>query len=464
MTLSVNLCRQVLASPLRVVEEAGLHRVLTTLTTDVMALGSTMQAIPALLVNGAIIVGCVGYLAWLYPLGLLALMAAALGGAAVYWALHAGAVAGLVGARQSREQLMKAFRQLTEGIKELKMNRGRRQDFLAGELETNAEQLKRHGLSAMRRYLYLDGWSQALFYLTLGGMLLFFPRDTPNATEVLTGFAFAALYVMTPVWGIIGVLPTVTAGVASLRKIEEIGLTLSTRSEALTEDSVPGSEDVKSIELANVEFGYRSDGRDFTVGPLDLDLRPGEIVFIVGGNGSGKTTLMKLIVGLYSPDGGEIRLNGTAITDAERERYRQLFSAVFFDFQLFDRLLGASHSNTDALANAYLVELELDHKVTVNDRRLSTTNLSQGQRKRLALLSALIEERPVCVFDEWAADQDPHYKEIFYSRVLPGLKAQNKIVLVVTHDDRYFHYADRVINLEEGKIVGDTSRRRTKTA
>ena len=149
---------------------------------------------------------------------------------------------------------------------------------------------------------------------------------------------------------------------------------------------------------------------------------------LVGGNGSGKTTLVKLLLGLYAPDRGEIRLNGKPIGDAERERYRQHFSAVFFDFQLFDRLLGAQQSNADALAAAYLKELELDHKVSVHERRFSTTDLSQGQRKRLALLATLIEERPVCVFDEWAADQDPHYKAVFYSRVLPSLKARDRNV------------------------------------
>jgi putative ATP-binding cassette transporter len=97
--------------------------------------------------------------------------------------------------------------------------------------------------------------------------------------------------------------------------------------------------------------------------------------------------------------------------------------------------------------------LALDHKVRVTDQRLSTTDLSQGQRRRLALLTAYLEDRPFYVFDEWAADQDPHYKQIFYTELLPELRARGKGVAVITHDDRYFHLGDRIVKLHDGQIV-----------
>jgi putative ATP-binding cassette transporter len=193
----------------------------------------------------------------------------------------------------------------------------------------------------------------------------------------------------------------------------------------------------------------------FVLGPIDLSFRPGELIFLIGGNGSGKTTLAKLLTGLYIPEAGEIRLNGQLITDENRESYRQHFSAIFTDFYLFESLLGLDHPELDQLAQKYLARLQLDHKVQVIDGNLSTTALSQGQRKRLALLAACLEDRPFYIFDEWAADQDPLFKEIFYEQLLPELKSKGKTALVLSHDERYYHVADRIIKLDYGKLVSD---------
>ena len=196
-----------------------------------------------------------------------------------------------------------------------------------------------------------------------------------------------------------------------------------------------------------------TDGRAFVLGAIDLTFRRGELVFIVGGNGSGKSTFVKLLTGLYSPQAGDIRVDERVITDDSREWYRQHFSAIFSDFYLFDRLLGLDHSTLASQASRYLKELELDTKLRLEDGRFSTTALSHGQRKRLALLTALLEDRPIYVFDEWAADQDQHYREIFYRRLLLDLRARGKTVFVVSHDDRYYHLGDRILKLEYGALL-----------
>jgi putative ATP-binding cassette transporter len=69
------------------------------------------------------------------------------------------------------------------------------------------------------------------------------------------------------------------------------------------------------------------------------------------------------------------------------------------------------------------------------------------------LLTAYIEDRPIYVFDEWAADQDPFFKRVFYYNFLPELKARGKAVLVISHDDRYYNVADRIIRLDCGSVV-----------
>jgi putative ATP-binding cassette transporter len=214
-------------------------------------------------------------------------------------------------------------------------------------------------------------------------------------------------------------------------------------------------EQWREIEIAGLVHSYRREGQPhgFALGPIDMTLHPGEIVFIIGGNGSGKTTLGKLVTGLYVPEQGEIRVDGEPITAANRESYRQLFAAVFDNALLFDSLWGIGGADLDERARRYLRQLELDQVVTVTDGVFSTTQLSRGQRKRLALLTAYLEDRPIYLFDEWAADQDPVFRKVFYLELLPELKRQGKTVVAITHDDRYFAGADRVIKLEEGKVV-----------
>ena len=172
-----------------------------------------------------------------------------------------------------------------------------------------------------------------------------------------------------------------------MKKIDEL---IDSLDEELVVEAVTDSEATHSwnlIELSGIQHAYRRENEEaeLTLGPIDLTLRPGELLFITGGNGSDKTTLAKLLVGLYIPQQGEIRLDGKTITDESRDNYRQLFSVVFSDFYLFANLRGLSDFNIDTKAQEYLSNLQLDRCVQINERTLSTLELSQGQRKRLAL-------------------------------------------------------------------------------
>jgi putative ATP-binding cassette transporter len=300
-------------------------------------------------------------------------------------------------------------------------------------------------------YALTASFGHLLIFILIGLLIFALPALQPTTTATTIGFSLVILYLLPPLEVIMSALPTLGRANVALQKIEAMGLSLTAES---TGQSIPiSSNSYASLKLQGVTHAYNGeDGDGFKLGPIDLSFRPAELVFLVGGNGSGKTTLAKILTGLYAPDEGAVYLDGEKITDETRDQYRQLFAAVFSDFFLFESLLGLSAGALDEQALQYLQRLQLDRKVRVIDGVLSTTDLSRGQRKRLALLTAYLEDRPCYVFDEWAADQDPLFKEIFYLRLLPELKARGKTVIVISHDDRYFHVADRILKLNYGKV------------
>ncbi|HEX8129277.1 MAG TPA: cyclic peptide export ABC transporter [Pyrinomonadaceae bacterium] len=459
--LRMHLSRRIAATPLRRLEELGAHRLLASLTDDVLSITNGFILIPILLVNIAIVVGCLVYLGWLSWIVLLvvALMMAA--GIVSYQLPVARAMRHLHLVREEQDALLKHFRALIEGVKELKLHPERREEFLSVSLTSTAAALKRHFVTGMSVYAVAGNWGHILFLVFIGLLLFALPNAVQIDTPTLTGYVLTILYLMSPLEAVLFQLPTIGRAQVALKAIRALGMSLSGDAEEEPRAAAAADETPlkwSSLELAGVTHSYRNehDNRSFQLGPIDFRCEPGELIFITGGNGSGKTTLVKLLTGLYSPEAGEIRLDGEPLTDRNQTFYRRHFSAVFSDFYVFESLLGLRAPDLDAKAQDYLALLQLDRKVHITGGKLSTVDLSQGQRKRLALLTAYLEDRPIYVFDEWAADQDPLFKEIFYLRLLPDLKARGKTVLVISHDDRYYHVADRIIKLNYGQIESDT--------
>jgi len=359
--------------------------------------------------------------------------------------------------RETTDIVFNNLRGLIEGIKELKLHRGRRNEFYTKLIEPHTKAMEEDNATGEIIWAAAGSWGHILFFIFVGLVLFAAPRLKPVDSLVLTGYTLTIMYLMGPLDFVLNFLPSLTRANVAIKKIDTLTNSLDEQLviEAGTDSEVNPSW--QSIDLVGIEHAYRreSEEAEFTLGPIHLSLRPGEILFITGGNGSGKTTLAKLLVGLYIPQRGEIRLDGKPITDERRDNYRQLFSVVFSDFYLFENLLGLSDFNIDTKAQDYLVKLQLDRCVQIKDKRLSTLELSQGQRKRLALLTAYLEDRPIYVFDEWAADQDPQFKEIFYFELLARLKAAGKTAIVISHDDRFYHVADRVVKLNYGLIEVD---------
>ena len=304
-------------------------------------------------------------------------------------------------------------------------------------------------------FAVLDSWGKFIYFFAVGLVLFALPRWIGITPETRVAYVLTFTYLLGPMESLVNKLPFLSKASVALSKIEALGLSLGDPNEGAIAPSTPA--DWQTLTLKDVTHTYRTDQGDseFTLGPVDLAVHPGELIFIIGGNGSGKSTLAKLITGLYQPQSGSIRLDNQQITSKTQEWYRQYFAVVFSDFYLFERLLGFDSRADDVHAQAYLKKLQLDHKVSIHHGQFSTTALSQGQRKRLTLLSAYLENRPIYLFDEWAADQDPTFKHIFYTQFLSDLKAQGKAIFVISHDDHYFHLADRLIKLDYGQVKYD---------
>ena len=459
LKMRVRLSQKILSAPLRQIEDMGAHKLIVTLTSDVSVLSNTIIIIPMIFVNLAIVLSCMIYLAILTPtifgLVVLIIVFVALG----YQIPISRANKFFTDARETEDVLFKHIRALTEGIKELKLHYQRRKAFLSQHLENTAALLRKHALSGMNTYFIANRWARLPTFILMGLLIFLIPNVTSIPNSTITASILVMVYLLTPLGVMLSLLPTIGTANVALEKLEKLQLSLVDFEplDALTTTTVSKSA-WKRLELIDVTHTYYNEQEEdyFALGPINLTFKPGELVFIVGGNGSGKTTLAKLIVGLYEPVTGEIRVDSQSITDNNREGYRQLFSVVFSDFYLFEQLLGLQNKALDVQAQNYLKQLQIDHKVQIENGNLSTLALSQGQRKRLALLTAYLEDRPVYVFDEWAADQDPLFRDLFYTHILPELKDRGKSVLVITHDDKYLHIPDRIVKLDYGKIQHDT--------
>ncbi|MEM1239229.1 MAG: cyclic peptide export ABC transporter [Cyanobacteria bacterium P01_H01_bin.26] len=455
--LRLSLSQRVLSAPLRQLESLGPSRLLATLTEDVQAISNTVFIIPFLCIDVAVIGGCLVYLGWLSGWVFLAVV--------IFLVTAVGLVQVLIGyahrylerARQEMDRLFQHFRTITDGIKELKLHSPRRHTFFENDLTASAKASCSYQKTALKIAAVASGGGQLLFFALVGLLIFGVPKIIPQANEVLPAYILTLTYLLGPIQSLVERLPGLANASVSIKKVDEMGLALSTQAELDTVMRQPNKSDWQTIELKQVTHTYQSEDtkHQFTVGPVNLTLRAGELVFIVGGNGSGKSTLAKLITGLYVPESGVLEVNGIPIVDTNREWYRQYFSTVFSDFYLFEQLIGTPDTSLDRQAQSYLRSLELEKKVSIENGQLSTTALSQGQRKRLALLSAYLEDRPIYLFDEWAADQDPVFREIFYTRLLAELKQRSKTVLVITHDDRFFYLADRLVKLNYGRIESD---------
>ncbi|NEI72152.1 cyclic peptide export ABC transporter [Rhizobium lusitanum] len=455
--LRKDISARILRAPIAALEAHRSWRLMSVLTGDVDTVSAFTFNFSGYAIALAITIGSFAYLLSLSTVVfLLAVVSLALG-IVINMISQRAWIRDYQEVRVAQDELHKQYRAITDGAKELKISRPRRERVFGVLLSGAADRIAALKSRAMRLHWIADAAGSAVFFVMIG-LLLACRKQLGIDNAVISGAVIVLLYVKGPVEQIAGALPVFDQARISFARIAALSAELDQH-----EPNIPLLADtggnapipaIQSIELRGVTYAFsaRDDIAPFILGPIDFTIHAGELLFIVGENGSGKTTLIKLLLGLYMPQQGSLLHDGIVVMPEDRDRYRQLFSTIFSDYYLFDDLV---YGALPEEAGPHLQRLGIAHKVRLQDDHFTTTDLSTGQRKRLALVQAWLERRPVIVTDEWAADQDPDFRRVFYEELLPELKAQGRTLIVISHDDRYFHVADRIVRMENGRIVED---------
>ncbi len=445
----VRLAGKLLFAQLRFLEQRGTGEIYTQLGSDLQKLRDAAMTFLNALQAAVLVLFSLGYIAWLSVPVFIATLLTGGAGAMLYFWLDKDMRHRISHARNRENALFDALGDTLRGFKELKLSRAKQRDhqlFIA----RLAREFRDLWVKSESQYQLINIVSQSFLFLLIAIVAFVLPLLTPSSGIITFQTVAAILFMMTPLETLLQAIPSLAKARASLDSIEALETHLD---HSNAPETILPPPDFESLTFRNVHFRYDggSSTDHFDVGPLDLEIKRGEMIFVIGGNGAGKTTFLKLLTGLYSPSSGDILLNDQALHQLGLQNYREYFAAVFSDFHLFSQLYGLDAKDHAALHDL-LGDLAIAHKTRVTEGALSTIDLSTGQRKRLAYALNRLLDRQIYIFDEFAADQDPEFRAYFYAELLPRLKRDGKTVIAVTHDDRYFGTADRVVKLDYGHM------------
>jgi putative ATP-binding cassette transporter len=444
-------------SELLPLEAIGRAEIVAAITRETATLTQAANAFPFAVQAALLILLVAVYVAYESLLAFLLGTVIVGVGAALFYAKNRQLTIEMQEAHARENQLFDRLTDLLDGFKEVRLNSARSDDLFDDIVEVSraAANIKiRTQSETLKRLVAL----QSSLYALLGAAAFVVPVFTASQSGSVTKTITALVFIVGACSGLIQSIPIVSAAneaADSIQRLEARLLRIAQASEALIGERRKRFE---KIEVRDVEFSYVDKWSDtfFKVGPIHFTLEPGDLVFITGGNGSGKSTFLKLLAGLYTPEKGEIVFDGIHVTDRTRQTYRELISAVFPDFHIFQQLYGIPDLDPDEVERL-LAEFRLIDKTGIVERHFRTVDLSSGQRKRLALIVSLLEKRPILLLDEWAADQDPEFRRKFYYDLLPALTQAGATVVAITHDERYINELDvpaRRLRMDEGRFVG----------
>ncbi|RUR39290.1 multidrug ABC transporter permease/ATP-binding protein [Vreelandella populi] len=449
--LRSRLVKRILDTDIERLEQLGNATLLASLSSDVRNITIGFVRLPELVQGVVLTLASIAYLAWLSPQMVVITVVWIAFTMGIGWVLVSKVYRHFNLVRESEDRLYKDYQSAIEGRKELTLNRDRAKRFFDETFTQNARDYRYHIIRADTYHLSAGNWSNIMMLGAIG--VVFFMANGLGwaSPAVAATFALTLLFLRTPLIQAIGAWPTLISAQVAFDKLAS--LELAEYQPGFAVDDTFASW--QRLELVEVTYRYPASeqGDGFHVGPVNLTLKRGEQVFLIGGNGSGKSTLARLLTGLYQPQSGHIKVDGQTLTPAQWQGFRARFASVFTDFHQFDLAMGPDGQKADpALVETWLERLQMQHKLQWEGNRVINTQLSQGQRKRLALLLAIAEERDILLLDEWAADQDPQFRRLFYRELLPHLRDMGKTVFAISHDDSYFMHADRLLEMSQGQL------------
>jgi len=454
-SVRLRLADKIRRSDLLALESIGEADIHARISRDTAAIATAARPLFAAAQGAIMILFTMAYIALVSPVAMLLCLALIAGGGVIYLKDRKAYEDGLQDASKQEDELFDSLNGLLKGFKELRINKLKSDDVFE-EFQSTAQRVREVRTRVMVLFSNNIVFIEMFFLVLLGAVAFVLPVLAASFSGSATKIVAAILFFFGPLCNVVVMVPTLSQVNVTVDNLQRLEASLDEALAKTAEHETSPLVDLSSfhaIRFEGVSFTYRdSDGNaTFQVGPFDGEVRRGEVLFLVGGNGSGKTTFLKLSAALYWPAQGAIRVDDVEIGPANIQSYRNLFSAIFSDFHLFDKLHGLSDASPERV-NALLRLMEISDKTAFNNGRFTNTHLSTGQRKRLALVVSYLEDKPVYIFDEVAADQDPQFRRYFYETLLPELKSAGKTVVVVSHDDRYFHLADRVLQMDYGKL------------
>ncbi|MCU1801835.1 multidrug ABC transporter permease/ATP-binding protein [Pectobacterium parvum] len=439
--------KRILDTNIARIEQIGSAQLLASLSSDIRNITIAFVRLPELIQGIVLTIGSAAYLAWLSP---KMLVVTSVWIAITLWGgfmLVSRVYRHLTQVREAEDRLQKDYETVINGRKELTLNRERAQKLYEEVYQANAQDYRQNVIRADTFHLSAVNWSNIMMLGVIGAVFFMANNLGWADTNVAATYSLTLLFLRTPMLQAVGALPTLLSAQVAFNKLKRFDL--ADYQEPFSAAAAPAGW--HTLELRDVVFRYDDSG--FEVGPINLVITRGELVFLIGGNGSGKSTLAMLLTGLYTPVSGSLLLDNRPVTAETREDYQRLFSAIFTDFHLFGQMMGPHGTEPDtALVDSWLDRLNMRHKLTLENHQVMNLQLSQGQRKRVALLLAVAEQRDILLLDEWAADQDPQFRRVFYLELLPQLRALGKTIVAISHDDHYFEHADRLLEMHQGTL------------